>query len=89
LVRDEQGVEKAPLHMTAAMGLAPSAGWAQGLTDATAKAAAVPPQSRVTFDHPCPLSLPVWGCIIDDFWAIDEQPPKQKEGNGWKKPKQG
>lgn len=60
-----------PRHCTAAMGLAPSAGWAQALTDQVTEAASLPQAQKVVIHEPAPRGLPVWGSIIDDVWVID------------------
>eukprot|EP00974_Lingulodinium_polyedra_P081929 7931603-Lingulodinium_polyedra.AAC.1 len=55
------------------MGLAPSAGWAQAVTDLAASKAHVPEAARVRFDAPAPPDPPIWGSIIDDLWAIEQR----------------
>jgi hypothetical protein len=53
------------------MGFGPSAGWAQALTDLIARDANLPPEKRLYPGEVSPESLPVWGSIIDDVWALD------------------
>ena len=60
-----------PRHTCAAMGLAPSSGWAQALTDQTTSAANLPMEHRVLIDEPAPLDPPFWGSIVDDVWCLD------------------
>ena len=75
-----------PACCSAPMGFGPSAGWAQALTDETTIAAALPEESRVHPDTMAPDSMPMWGSICDDIWAIDhaqdEDDPSMK-GPGW------
>ena len=58
------------------MGLSPSAGWAQAVTDQTTTAAELPQHSRVRIHEPVPEEAPFWGSIVDDVWVVDtdEQP---------------
>lgn len=53
------------------MGFGPSAGWAQALTDLVAQDASLPPEKRLYPDSVAPETLPIWGSIIDDIWALD------------------
>eukprot|EP00974_Lingulodinium_polyedra_P108831 10533564-Lingulodinium_polyedra.AAC.1 len=52
------------------MGFAPSAGWAQELTDAVTRDGGLPASAQVVIDRGAPASLPVWGSILDDVWAV-------------------
>eukprot|EP00435_Cladocopium_sp_Y103_P038561 s430_g10.t1 len=63
-----------PASCSAPMGFGPSAGWAQGLTDVVAIDAQLPQDCRVHPDFVIPESLPVWGSIIDDIWALEHVP---------------
>ena len=56
------------------MGFGASAGWAQALADVVTAAAQLPPERRVTADEPPPHILPVWGTILDDVWALEDNP---------------
>eukprot|EP00971_Amphidinium_carterae_P105468 2088465-Amphidinium_carterae.1 len=58
------------------MGMGPAAGWAQCCTDVSTKAAAMPEESRAVDGAVVPLHPPLWGSILDDVWAIDEQQPQ-------------
>ena len=60
-----------PASCSAPMGFGPSAGWAQGLTDVVAIDAQMPPDCRIHPDIVIPESLPIWGSIIDDIWALE------------------
>jgi hypothetical protein len=60
-----------PASRAAPMGFGPSAGWAQALTDLVAKDANLPPEQRLHPDGVVPETLPVWGSIVDDIWALD------------------
>ena len=53
------------------MGFGPSAGWAQALTDLVAQDADLPEEQRLHPDRVTPSTLPIWGSIIDDIWALD------------------
>ena len=76
----KNGKKMYPRHVTAAMGLGPSSGWAQALTDQTTQAAALPVGARVLIDEPIPPHGPWWGSIVDDVWAIDTvEEPRGKE----------
>ena len=66
-----QGVQKFPRHTCAGMGLAPSSGWAQALTDQTTTAACLPEDQRILIDKPAPIKPPFWGSIVDDVWCVD------------------
>ena len=75
-----------PLHQVAPMGFAPSAGWAQGVTDTVTADADLPACQRVCFSEPLPASLPVWGSILDDVWTIEENAKACEEdpvAKGW------
>eukprot|EP00438_Fugacium_kawagutii_P012044 Skav218186 [mRNA] locus=scaffold5213:236505:243510:- [translate_table: standard] len=65
------GEKMYPAAQSAPMGFGPSAGWAQGLTDVVALDANLPQDKRLHPDFVVPESLPVWGSIIDDIWALD------------------
>eukprot|EP00974_Lingulodinium_polyedra_P049321 4740433-Lingulodinium_polyedra.AAC.1 len=54
------------------MGFRASAGWAQCLTDAVVARAALPEERRVVANRDPPADFPLWGTIIDDIWAIDQ-----------------
>ena len=43
----------------------------QALTDLIARDANLPPEKRLYPGEVSPESLPVWGSIIDDVWALD------------------
>ena len=60
-----------PSSRATPMGFGPSAGWAQALTDLIARIANLPPEKRLYPGEVSPESLPVWGSIIDDVWALD------------------
>lgn len=60
-----------PASRAAPMGFGPSAGWAQALTDLVSKDANLPPEQRLHPDGVVPDSLPIWGSIVDDIWALD------------------
>ncbi|CAE7256040.1 unnamed protein product, partial [Symbiodinium sp. CCMP2456] len=60
-----------PASCSAPMGFGPSAGWAQGLTDVIALDAQLPPEQRLHPDTVPPSTMPVWGSIVDDVWAIE------------------
>eukprot|EP00973_Karenia_brevis_P074258 10317197-Karenia_brevis.AAC.1 len=62
-----------PCSCAAPMGFGPSAGWAQALTDKVTMS--LPADKRVRIDHEPPLSLPLWGSIEDDVWALEETAP--------------
>ena len=64
-------IELFPASRAAPMGFAPSAGWAQALTDLVAKDANLPPECRLHPDGVVPDTLPIWGSIVDDIWALD------------------
>ena len=59
-----------PLHCVTPMGFAPSAGWAQALTDHVTGIAGLPSSWRIVLGELAPAHLPVWGSIIDDVWAL-------------------
>jgi len=70
---DIQGREMYPLCTTAPMGFAPSACWAHGLTERVVHDAGLPAGQRV-IEHAVALEeFPVWGCILDDVWTIEEE----------------
>ncbi|CAE7195342.1 unnamed protein product [Symbiodinium microadriaticum] len=60
-----------PASCSAPMGFGPSAGWAQGLTDVIALDAQLPPEQRLHPDTVPPSTMPLWGSIVDDVWAIE------------------
>eukprot|EP00439_Symbiodinium_sp_Y106_P021533 s2228_g2.t1 len=64
------------------MGFGPSAGWAQGLTDVVAEDANLSAERRLHPDHVVPSSLPVWGSIVDDIWAIEHAETQLDAGVG-------
>jgi hypothetical protein len=59
-----------PLHCVTPMGFAPSAGWAQALTDHVIDIAGLPSSRRIVLGGLAPAHLPVWGGVIDDVWAL-------------------
>ena len=74
-VKDAGGDSLYPRATCAPMGFAPSAGWAQLVTNAATKD--LPAAQRVDSDEVMPCSWPVWGSIVDDVWAIEEAPGDQ------------
>jgi hypothetical protein len=71
-----------PASCSAPMGFGPSAGWAQGLTDVVAHDASLPPECRLHPDFVTPETLPVWGSIIDDIWALEHHEGDERPGVG-------
>ena len=61
-----------PRSICVPMGFAPSAGWAQRVTDRATEG--LPADRQVRFDLAVPEDWPVWGSIVDDVWAIAEEP---------------
>jgi len=81
---DEGGRTRHPCCATLPMGFAPSAGWAQALTDTTVGRAELPTEQRLHPDRPTPEFPPIWGAIEDDVWCIDEEAPDGTlQGPGW------
>jgi len=76
---DAAGVTTYPLHVAAPMGFRPSAGWAQGVTDTATLDADLPAGHQLRLDKPAPTSLPIWGSIVDDIWAIEEGPRRDRD----------
>ena len=72
----------APVHCAVPMGFGPAAGFAQGLTDVVTDRAALPEDRRVVPSREAPETLPVWGSIIDDIWALEETDAKEPEAIG-------
>ncbi len=72
-----------PASCSAPMGFGPSAGWAQGLTDVVAIDAQLPEDCRVHPDFVVPECLPVWGSIIDDIWALEDETRTKGVGAEW------
>eukprot|EP00973_Karenia_brevis_P068062 9468911-Karenia_brevis.AAC.1 len=62
-----------PCSCAAPMGFGPSAGWAQALTDKVTSD--LPADKQVRIDREPPFSLPLWGSIEDDVWALEEALP--------------
>ena len=71
-----------PASCSAPMGFGPSAGWAQGLTDTVTMRAGLAPEHRLHPDLVVPESLPLWGSIVDDVWAIEHAPNQLEAGVG-------
>eukprot|EP00974_Lingulodinium_polyedra_P075721 7335612-Lingulodinium_polyedra.AAC.1 len=67
------------------MGFRASAGWAQCLTDTVVARAALPEDRRVVANRDPPADFPLWGTIIDDIWAIDQDngDVEAAEGLAW------
>lgn len=82
---DSHGGLLYPACRSTPMGFGPSAGWAQGLTDVVTHVAGLPADQRVHPDFVVPSSLPLWGSIIDDIWALDHQdtPEQSVVGPEW------
>ena len=74
-----------PLHRACPMGFCASAGWAQAVSEEAAAAAELPTECRLRMDDPAPPAFPIWGSILDDFWAIEEVEPGSAStvGPGW------
>ena len=71
-----------PASCSAPMGFGPSAGWAQGLTDTVTSRAGLPQEHRLHPDLVVPDSLPLWGSIVDDVWAIEHAESQMEAGTG-------
>eukprot|EP00974_Lingulodinium_polyedra_P088594 8591748-Lingulodinium_polyedra.AAC.1 len=54
------------------MGFGAAAGWAQAAANVVCRRACLPEQRRVLPDGLLPAELPVWGSILDDLWAVQE-----------------
>ena len=67
-----------PASCTAPMGFGPSAGWAQALTDVATNQADLPSDCRLHPDAFAPTSLPIWGSICDDIWALEHTEAETK-----------
>ena len=78
-------VEMFPVQRSVPMGFGPAAGWAQAVTDEAVLRAGLPTSQQVSATGTVPDSLPVWGSILDDVWAIDEaKKPGEGDGEGKK-----
>ena len=71
-----------PASRAAPMGFGPSAGWAQGLTDVVARDAELPELRRLHPDEVSPESMPLWGSIVDDIWAVEHGSSQLDAGVG-------
>ena len=74
--------QRFPASCSAPMGFGPSAGWAQALTDVVTTDAGLPVQQRVHPDTVVPSTMPIWGSIVDDIWAIEHVPSQLDAGVG-------
>ena len=85
-ISGERGELRYPATRAAPMGFGPSAGWAQGLTDVASLRADMPDNHRLHPDRMAPDTLPIWGSICDDIWAIDHAQDEfdaELRGPGW------
>ena len=59
--------------------------WPTGITEKVCEDAGLPPSQRVVPGIACPLAAPVWGCIMDDVWAIvtDEDKDDCRRAEDW------
>ena len=75
-VRDSDN-DELPCMTCFPMGFGPSAGWSQSFTNFVTDQADLPAESRVVGALPVPDTLPVWGSILDDIWAVEEDDPSR------------
>ena len=72
-IRDNKGRKMYPLCVAVPMGFGPSSGFAQAITDHVTDAAQLPASQRVKYASVMPRRLPVWGSIVDDLWALEQE----------------
>jgi len=76
--------EKFPVHLGVPMGFTAAAAWAQAYNEQKAREAGLPAESRLVDGRPPPKGFPIWGSILDDVWAIEEDPPADRAvGQEW------
>lgn len=61
-----------PVHQGVPMGFTAAAAWAQAYNEQKAVEAALPDNARLVDGKPPPKDFPIWGSILDDVWAIEE-----------------
>ena len=61
-----------PVHQGVPMGFTAAAAWAQAYNEQKAVEAALPDSARLVDGKPPPKNFPIWGSILDDVWAIEE-----------------
>ena len=62
-----------PVHQGVPMGFTAAAAWAQAYNEQKAREAELPVDSRLVDGKPPPSGFPIWGSILDDVWAIEEE----------------
>lgn len=74
-----------PVHQGVPMGFTAAAAWAQAYNEQKAREAELPVDSRLVDGKPPPSGFPIWGSILDDVWAIEEDPVDDhfKKGHNW------
>ena len=73
-----------PCHTTWPMGFRGSCVIAQGVTDVVTEVSQLPQDRRCLPGISCPMTLPVWGSILDDVWVIyDEADPGPLDPHMW------
>ena len=61
------------------VGFGGSATVAQAVALVAARKAGLPMSRRIAKDMPVPFDFPIWGSILDDVWAIEEEPSDPQE----------
>ena len=72
-----------PVHRGVPMGFTAAAAWAQAYNEQKAREADLPTESRLVDGSPPPACFPIWGSILDDVWAIEEDSTEQAKGHDW------
>ena len=74
--------EKVPCHRCLPMGFSGSVSWAQRLNESLVEVSGLPAERRLVQNELPPAGYPVWGSIIDDIWAVNED-GSEDLGNEW------
>ena len=62
-----------PVHQAVPMGFTASCSWAQAASEEAVRRAALPDSARLVEGQLAPARPPLWGSIIDDLWAVEEE----------------
>ena len=81
----KRGLKRFPMVTSWPMGFKGSATVPQRLTELIAHRAGLPAQRRVVPGQRCPTTLPVWGAVMDDVWAVlsNERAEDMDAARGW------